>query len=158
MSYSKNAKENKKSKKKMDKLYKSSKDSYNVKYTTDTDNAKAIKIYFDDNLSTTEPNHFERVTITGNGTVQGRILLTGIGTDKTIDYSEARLNELISIEFSISSDTGESRELNSITITTTDLKNGNDSVKLLTFKLKLMLGDNELKNELKTVEFKVTNA
>ncbi len=132
------------------------KDSYNVKYTTDTDNAKAIKIYFDDNLSTTEPNHFERVTITGNGTVQGRILLTGIGTDKTIDYSEDELNSRIWLDFSISSDTGESRELNSITITTTDLKNGNDSVKLLTFKLKLMLGDNEL--ELKTVEFKVTNA
>ena len=79
-------------------------------------------------------------------------------SDKTIDYTEDQLNTRISLDFSISSDTGESRELNSITITTTDLKNGNDSVKLLTFKLKLMLGDNELKNELKTVEFKVTNA
>lgn len=128
-------------------------ETYNVTYDLDDhgDITDQITILFDNGTGT---NHFSSVTITGNGTVSARIMLADLGVTGNFNGTEDALNEAVTKMINCPT-TGETRTLSGITINSSGLKGtAGTTIKLRTFKLKLMLGDNELK----TVEFKVTNA
>lgn len=128
-------------------------ETYNVTYDLDDygDITDQITILFDNGTGT---NHFSAVTITGNGTISARIMLADLGVTGNFNGTEDALNDAVTRMIKCPA-TGESRSLTGITINSSGLKGtAGTTIKLRTFKLKLMLGDNELK----TVEFKVTNA
>ena len=128
-------------------------ETYNVTYDLDDygDITDQITILFDNGTGT---NHFSAVTITGNGTISARIMLADLGVTGNFNGTEDALNDAVTRMINCPA-TGESRSLTGITINSSGLKGtAGTTIKLRTFKLKLMLGDNELK----TVEFKVTNA